>query len=46
MMPVVTNLWKVKIENCNVLRSATARRFSQNTGTIRAKATLKGGGKG
>ena len=42
MMPVVTNFWKVKIENCPVWRSETARRFSPNPGTIRAKARLEG----
>ena len=41
MMPVVTNLWKVKMESCTVSRSETARRFSPNLGTIRAKATRK-----
>ena len=29
------------IQNCAVYRSETARRFSPNSGTIRAKATLK-----
>ena len=40
-MPEVTNLWKVKMENCTVQRSETARRLSPNPGTIRAKATRK-----
>ena len=39
--PVVTNPWKVKMENCTVWRSETARKFSLNPDMIRAKATLK-----
>ena len=38
MMPVVTNSWEVKMENCSV--SETARKFSPNFGTIRAKPAL------
>ena len=40
-MPIVTNSWKVKTENCTVWKSKTGRKFSPNPGTIRAKATLK-----
>ena len=40
-MRVATNSWKVKMENCTVWRSETARWFAPNPGTIRAKATPK-----
>ena len=40
-MPAATNPWKVKMENCTVKRSETARKISPNPDTIRAKATLK-----
>ena len=40
-MPVVTNLWEVKLENCTAWKYGTARRFSLNLVMIQAKATLK-----
>ena len=37
-MPVVTNLWKVKMENCTAWKSGTVRKSSLNLVTNQAKA--------
>ena len=44
IMPVVTNLWKVKVENCTAWKSGTARKSSLNLVTKLSKG--KGEGKG
>ena len=41
-MLVVTNLWKVKMENCIAWKSGTARKFSLNLVTNQAKAKEEG----
>ena len=42
IMPVVTNLWNVKTENCTAWKSGTARKSSLNLVTNQAKAEGKG----
>ena len=42
IMRTVTNLWKVKMENCAAWKSGTARRFSLNLVLIQAKAKEEG----
>ena len=41
-MPVVTNLWKVKMENCTAWKSGTARKSSLNLVMNQAKAKEEG----
>ena len=45
VIPVVTNSWKMKMENKTVWRSETARRFSTNRHDT-SKSNTKSGGKG
>ena len=42
IMRTVTNLWKVKMENCTAWKSGTARRFSLNLDLIHVKANEEG----
>ena len=42
IVPVVTNLWKVKMENCTAWKSGTARKSLLNLVTNQAKAKEEG----